>query len=76
MFSPLVHRLAELHQETLLEEAGRNRMIARSRADQARLEVRVLVGLGVFLISMGLRLHERYLPEVRPAPESCGLACN
>jgi hypothetical protein len=75
MFSLLVHRMAELHQETLLEEAERNRMIARSRADQARLEVRVLVGLGVFLISMGLRLHERYLLAVRPAPEGCGPAC-
>jgi len=75
MFSLLVLRLAELHQETLLEEAKRNQMVARSRADQARLEVRVLVGLGVFLISVGLRLHERHWPEMRPAPESCGPVC-
>ena len=75
MYSPLVHRLAELHQETLLEGAKENQIVARSRAEQARLEVRVLVGRGVFLISMGLRLHERYIPKIRPAPESCGPAC-
>ena len=71
MFSPMALWMAEIHQKTLLEEAQRNRIAARSRASAARLEVRVLVGLGVFLISMGLRLHERRLPKMGPAPESC-----
>jgi hypothetical protein len=71
MFFPLAHKLAELHQETLLEEAKQNQVVARSRADRARLGVRVLVGLGVLLISMGLRLHGLGGPEMRPAPESC-----
>ena len=75
MFSPLVHRLAELHQKSLLEEARENRMVARSKADGARIEVRVLVGLGVLLISLGLRLHDRYMLEMRPAPEPCRPAC-
>ena len=71
MFSPLVPWMAEVHQETLLEEARRGRMVARSRARLARLEVRVLVGLGMFLISMGLRLHERHLPKVGSTPGAC-----
>ncbi len=71
MFSPLVPWMAEVHRETLLAEARRSRIAARSRANFARLEVRVLVGLGVFLISMGLRLHERHLPKMGPASESC-----
>jgi hypothetical protein len=75
MFSPLVPWMAKVHQETLLEEARRGRMVARSRARLARLEVRVLVGLGVFLISMGLRLHQRHLPKMETASESYGPAC-
>ena len=75
MFSPLVPWVAKTHQETLLEEAQRNRLAARGRAGVARIEVRVLVGLGVFLISMGLRLHERRLPKMRPLPEPCNPAC-
>ena len=75
MFSPLVPWMAALHQETLQEEARGYQLAARSRADQARLEVRVLVGLGVFLITMGLRLHEGRWPKMGPAPKSCGPAC-
>ena len=75
MFSLLVLWLAELHQETLLEEAKGNRMVAQSGADKPRLEERVLVGFGAWLVSMGLRLQARYRPEMRPAPESCGPAC-
>ena len=75
MFSPLAPWMAKSHQETLLEEALENRIAAQSRACVARLDVRVLVGLGVFLISMGLRLHERHLPKMRPPPEVCGPVC-
>ena len=72
MFSPLVPWMAKSHQEMLLEEARRNWIAAQSRACVARLDVRVLVGLGVFLISMGLRLHERHQPKMRSTPQSCG----
>ena len=75
MFSPMVPRLAKLHQEALLEEPRANRRVAQSRGERARLEVRVLVGLGVILITMGLRLHDRYSLKGRPAPESCSPAC-
>ena len=75
MFSPLVPWMAKVHQETLLKEARKNRIAARSRARAAQLEVRVLVGLGMFLISIGLRLHERRLPRMGPASESRGSAC-
>ena len=75
MFSLLVLRLAEIHQEALLEQAQRNRLVVRGWANKPRLEERVLVGLGAWLVSMGLRLQARYRPEMRPAPESCGPAC-
>ena len=75
MFSLLVLRLAEIHQKTLLEEAQRNRLVAPGWANKPRLEERVLVGFGAWLVSMGLRLQARYRPEMRPAPESCGPAC-
>jgi hypothetical protein len=75
MFSMLVPWLAELHQEALLEEAKESRLAARGWASKPRLEERVLVALGTWLISIGLRLQARYRPEMRPAPESCSPAC-
>ena len=75
MFSPLAPWVARIHQETLLEEARKNQIAARGRNRSAQLGVRMLVGLGVFLISLGLRLHERHQREMRPVPGSCGPVC-
>ena len=75
MFSMLVPWLAELHQEALLEEAEANRLAARGWANKPRLEERFLIGLGAWLISIGLRLQARYRSEIHPAAESCSPAC-
>ncbi len=76
MLSLLTPLLARAHQEALLEEAKGNQMVARAGEYSPRLEERVLVRLGAWLVSIGLRLQARYRPEMRTAPGACGSACS
>lgn len=72
MLSLLTPLLARAHQEALLEEAKGNQMVAWARENSPQLEERVLVGLGAWLVSIGLRLQARYRPEMRTAPTNYG----
>lgn len=72
MLSLLTPLLARAHQEALLEEAKGNQMVAWARENSPQLEERVLVGLGAWLVSIGLRLQARYRPEMRTASTNYG----
>ena len=58
--------LAKEYQNRMLEEAKRYRMLKATRAARPRLQQRLLMRFGDFLISAGLRLKERYKPAMCP----------
>ena len=63
------------HQNNMLEEAKKYRMLKAARAASPRLQERLFVRVGDFLISAGLRLKERYKPEMCPELEAYQSSC-
>ena len=75
MFNPMMLSIAKERQKELLEEAKKYRMLKAARAARPRLQERLCVRVGDFLISAGLRLKERYKPEMRPDLEAYQSGC-
>lgn len=67
--------IAKEHQNSMLEEAKKNRMLRAIRAERPRFRERLFVRVGDFLISTGLRLKGRYKPEMRPELEAYRSGC-
>lgn len=51
------------HQNNMLKEAKKERMLRAIRAKRPQLRERLSARVGDFLISAGLRLKERYEPD-------------
>jgi hypothetical protein len=67
--------IAKEHQKDMLEEVKKCRMLKALRAKRPRLQERLLVRVGDFLISAGLRLKERYQSEMCPELEAYQSGC-
>ena len=67
--------IAKERQKDMLEETKRYRMLKAFRAGRPRLQERLSVRVGDFLISAGLRLKERYQPEMCPELEAYRSGC-
>ena len=76
MLNPTVlARMVKEHQDSMLEEAKKNRILKAARAARPRLQERLFVRVGDFLISAGLRLKEQYEPEMCSCPEAYQSGC-
>lgn len=67
--------IAKVHQNDMLEEAKKYRMLKATRAARPRFQERLLVLAGDFLISAGLRLKERYKPAMCSELEAYQSGC-
>lgn len=67
--------IAKEHQNNMLEEVKKNQMLKATRPAEPRLQERLCVRIGDFLISAGLRLKERYTPAICPGPEAYQSGC-
>ena len=76
MFNPtMLLMISKVHQNSLLEEAKKNQMLKATRSAKPRLQERLCVRIGDFLISAGLRLKQRYKPAMCPGPEAYQSGC-
>ena len=60
MVTPGIEQLAQARYRMLLQEMGTEQRARKARADFPGLRDRVIMGHGEFLVSLGLRLKERY----------------
>jgi hypothetical protein len=67
--------IAKEHQNNMLEEVKKNQMLKAIRPAKPRLQERLCVRIGDFLISAGLRLKKRYKPEIYPDLEAYKSGC-
>jgi hypothetical protein len=67
--------IAKEHRDNMLEEVKKDRMVRAIRVRRPGFRERLFVRVGDFLISAGLRLKERYKPEMRPELEAYRSGC-
>jgi hypothetical protein len=70
MFQNTTPSMIEAYQEFLLDEAKNNPLPVSTVPVGSRFRDRVGKRLGNLLISIGLKLRERYEPATYPAPET------
>ena len=78
MCDPVTLLMAKAHQNRLLKEAKEAKeigMLKAARTARPRLQERLFVRLGNFLISAGMRLQERCQPVMYPGPETHQPGC-
>lgn len=63
--------LAKAYRDTLVEAATSDPELKTVRSPRSRLQQRLLVRLGRWLIATGLRLRSRYGAASYPFPEHC-----
>jgi hypothetical protein len=69
MYNPMTPWVAKHHQDQLLKEAERNRIVKPARRVRPQRWQRLFLRLGDLLITIGLSLHRRFQPAVYPDPE-------
>ena len=71
---PITPEMAKAYQDILVQEAQGNRLAGTVKAARPRLQDRLVVGTGDWLIATGQRLRERAKPSSPALPDTCGSA--
>jgi len=71
----ILSMIVKERQNSLLEEAKKSRMPKTSGSTSPRLQERLCMRAGDFLIHTGQRLQRRYRPEMYPRPKACRSKC-
>jgi hypothetical protein len=70
MHLPITPEMAKAYQDILLHEAQGNHLAGQVKAAGPRLQDRLLVKTGNWLIATGLMLHERARPSAPALPDT------